>query len=170
MKLGDRNFSLGGMRKNIIRHGLACSLLCSTTAWTLDNPDAANLMQEFESGSYPYLESIEKTEITETGMLRAYATYQAFLEQELNHHYQRLLAQVDQPSRQVLRESQNRWQQWREVELRFITSNWTPANFGSSSRITRAASRTLLLRHRIIELIHYRQHYADISPPGAHPP
>ena len=164
MKLGDLSFSFPSIRKKIIRSGLACSLLCGTTAWTLDNPDAADLMYQFESGSAQYLESIEKTEHTETGMLCAYATYQAFLEQELDHHYQRLLTQVDLPSRQALRESQHRWRQWRKYELRFIDSNWTPANFGSSSRITRAASRTLLLRHRIIELIHYRQHYADISP------
>ena len=170
MKLGEINLGLRIIRKNFIQSGIACSMFFGTAAWPLDNPDAVNLMHEFESSSHPYLESIEKTELTETDMLRAYAIYQAFLEQELNHHYQRLLAQVDQPSGKTLRESQHRWRQWREVELRFITSNWTPANFGSSSRITRAASRTLLLRHRIIELIHYRQHYADILPPGGHPP
>ncbi len=158
------------------RHGskvrallLAGALLTSTLACALDNPDAPDLMQAFESGAEQHLQAIAASGPADADMLRAYASYQAYLEQELDRHYRGLLARLDARSTRALRESQQRWLGWREAEQRFIDGNWTPANFGSSGRITRAASHTLLLRHRVIELLHYRQHYAG-APDGADQP
>lgn len=148
---------------------LAGALLASTLASALDNPDAPDLLQTFESSAEQHLQAIAASGTTDADMLRAYAAYQAYLEQEMDHHFNGLLSRLDASAAQTLRESQQRWLRWRKAEQDFVDSNWTAANFGSSGRITRAASRTLLLRHRVIELLHYRQHYADAAGELDHP-
>jgi uncharacterized protein YecT (DUF1311 family) len=147
---------------------LAGVLLASTLANALDNPDLPDLLQAFESEAEQHEQAIAASGPTDADMLRAYAAYHSYLDQELDRHYRGLLARLDTRAAQQLRASQQRWLRWRETEQRFVDNNWTPANFGSSGRITRAASHALLLRHRVIELIHYQQHYADT--PAGNPP
>lgn len=165
MNDGDRPVRARGRGGRIRTLLLAGALLTSTLAGALDNPDAPDLMRAFESGAEQQLQAIAASGPGDADMLRAYAAYQAYLEQELDRQYRGLLARLDAGSARALRASQQRWLRWRAAEQRFVDGNWTPANFGSSGRITRAATRTLLLRHRVVELLHYRQHYADRAGP-----
>ena len=55
--------------------------------------------------------------------------------------------------------SQKKWLIYRDAEFIFIDSNWVPANFGSSYRMSRGAYRCSLLKNRVTELLYYLQNY-----------
>lgn len=130
-----------------------------STAFAIDNPDARDLIAEFESRSQPYVDAIVESGQSHAETAHAYSAYEQFLDNELNQSYRELLERLDEQPRRDLIASQKRWLQFRDAEFRFVDSNWVPARFGSSYQITRGASRTHVLRNRVMDLLLYLKNY-----------
>jgi len=137
---------------------MLAALAGSGGALAIDNPDAPDRSSAFLARAQPFEARLAGT----TGgaaAAQAGAAYAAFLEIELNQAYQQLLPQLGTEARRVLVQSQRQWLLFRDAETRFITRNWTPQDFGSSSTLSRANYSTTLTRHRVLTLLEYLQNY-----------
>jgi uncharacterized protein YecT (DUF1311 family) len=138
-------------------------LSCCSFCFALDNPDGPDRIAEFEAKSKSFENNIQKKAQNEHEIALAYTEYEKFLDGELNRIYVALMQQLNEPSKQKLLASQRRWLQYRDAEFLFISTNWTVENFGSSSTISRSGFRTIILRDRIVGLLHYLQNYGETS-------
>jgi uncharacterized protein YecT (DUF1311 family) len=133
--------------------------LCAAGAAALDNPDAPDLVGQFQSRAQPYEARIDEASGSTQGTVQAYAAYGQFLDSELDKAYQSLRDRVAPTERPAIVAAQRKWLAWRDAEFRFIEANWTPARFGSSSALSRGAYRTGIVKARTVLLLQYLKNY-----------
>jgi uncharacterized protein YecT (DUF1311 family) len=136
-----------------------CLVLHGSLCFAIDNPDAPDLVAEFEARAQKFETNVQIQGLNTSDTVRAYFEYEEFLDQELNQTYSALIKRISSASRKNLMDSQKRWLYFRDAEFLFVTNNWTVENFGSSYAISRGASRTKIIRDRVIELLHYLKNY-----------
>ena len=129
-------------------------LICSLSH-AIDNPDGARWLAPFEQQCQAFETRLQTLASDDSAMLAAYADYERYLDGELNRAYQRLLPALKGKARQQFIAAQRQWLGFRKTEQNFIDHHWTPDRFGQSARLTRAASRVLVLKHRTHELVAY---------------
>lgn len=128
-------------------------------ALALDNPDAPDRLAAFQAREAPYLRVIERRASTTEAYRRAYAEYEAFLDEELNKTYQMLRSKLEEPAAARLRDAQRAWIAYRDQAFAFVDENWQRSRFGSSAVISRGDYRTRIIRARVVTLLHYLQNY-----------
>ncbi|AQT61305.1 lysozyme inhibitor LprI family protein [Cellvibrio sp. PSBB023] len=134
-------------------------VLFSNLTFAIDNPDAPDLLAEFELREKPFLAAIQKPTNTTTDFSIAYANYQDFLDKELNRVYKTLRKNLPVDTQKQLKTSQVSWLKYRDLEFVFIDSTWNNIDFGSSSAISRGEYRASLLRNRVVQLMHYAKSF-----------
>lgn len=127
-------------------------------ARALDNPDAPNVVAEFEQRAKPFEQKISDS-AGGGAVVAAYADYERFLDDELKRAYAALAKKLDRKRKLQLQRSQRTWLAFRNAEAAFIRDNWTTQQFGSSSQLSRGAYRSTLSRDRIVGLLHYLRNY-----------
>jgi uncharacterized protein YecT (DUF1311 family) len=133
--------------------------LVAAPALGIDDPDAPDLMGEFERRAAPYEARINEEARTTQGMAQAYADYQRFLDAELRKAYRELALKLAPAPRAMLMRSQRRWLAYRDADFHFIDDNWAQARFGTSAALSRGAYRCAIMKGRIMELIQYLKNY-----------
>jgi uncharacterized protein YecT (DUF1311 family) len=135
------------------------SWFAATACFAIDNPDAPDLMGQFQARASVYDARISAEGGTTNDIVAAYASYQSFLNAELTKAYDALAKKLGSRSRAALLESQRRWLAYRDAEFRFIDKNWTQSQFGTSAALSRGAYRASIVKERITELIQYLKNY-----------
>lgn len=130
-------------------------VLFSNFTFAIDNPDAPDLIAEFEAREKPLIAAIEKPTNTTGDYSVAYANYLKFLDKELNTVYKTLRTKLPADKQQQLKASQVSWIKYRDLEFAFIDSTWTNKDFGTSSGISRGQYKAGVVRDRVIQLMHY---------------
>lgn len=130
-------------------------VLFSNLTFAIDNPDAPDLLAEFELREKSFVAAIEKPTNTTTDYSIAYANYQDFLDKELNKVYKTFRTMLPADKQKQLKTSQVSWLKYRDLEFAFIDSTWNNIDFGSSSVISRGQYRASLIRNRVVQLMHY---------------
>ena len=130
----------------------------STLVFALDNPDSPDLLSELELKSMKYLDSIDRVDGYRASII-AYDDYQEFLDKELNKAYEILMKSLSKNEAKLLEMSQNSWLKHRELEFDFINKNWTRANFGTSSSLSRGGYKCSVVKSRLIQLLNYNKNY-----------
>lgn len=128
--------------------------IVSGFANAIDNPDAPDLVAEFETREKSLLDSAENSSGYRASLM-AYTDYLNFLDKELNAVYKNLQAKLPADKQQKLKQSQVAWLKYRDLEFTLIENTWTKADFGSSSSITRGQFKANIVRDRVIQLMHY---------------
>ncbi|GJL74720.1 lysozyme inhibitor LprI family protein [Nitrosomonas sp.] len=132
----------------------------SISVHAIDNPDAPDYIDAFQNRAQVYELNIRQAAAhTTQDYIAAYAAYEDFLDQELNSAYKQLMVQLSEEAQYALRSSQRKWLSYRNQEFDFIARNWTTAQFGSSSAISRGEYRTALIKNRVILLLQYLKNY-----------
>lgn len=129
--------------------------LLSNLTFAIDNPDAPDLISEFEAREKPIIAAIEKSTNTTGDYAVFYASYLKFLDKELNAVYKTLRTKLPADKQKQLKASQVSWIKYRDLEFAFIESTWTNKDFGTSSGISRGQYKASVVRDRVIQLIHY---------------
>ncbi len=130
-------------------------MLCSNLVLAIDNPDAPDLIAEFDTREKPLITAIEKSTNTTSDYAVLYSSYLKFLDKELNTVYKTLYTKLPEDRQKQLKASQVSWLKYRDLEFAFIDSTWTNKNFGTSSGISRGQYKASLVRDRVIQLMHY---------------
>lgn len=133
-------------------------IVLSGTASAIDNPDAPDYVAEFEAREKSLVAVAENSDGYRASAI-AYTDYLNFLDAELNAVYKALQAKLPKDQQQQLKQSQINWLKYRDLEFAFIEDNWSKADFGSSSSITRGQFKASIVRDRIIQLMHYAKTY-----------
>lgn len=133
---------------------LALVLFCNLTL-AIDNPDAPDLIAEFEAREKPLITAIEKPTNTTGDYAASYASYLKFLDKELNTAYKTLRTKLPDDKQKQLKAAQVSWIKYRDLEFAFIESTWTNKDFGTSSAISRGQNKASVVRDRVIQLMHY---------------
>ncbi|MGY6277819.1 lysozyme inhibitor LprI family protein [Methylomonas sp. MgM2] len=131
---------------------------CMSVCFAIDNPDAPDWLADFEASSARFELAIQQAQ-NQVEMNRAYTEYRNFLDLSLNEAYMRLKEQLDRTNKKDLTYSQRRWLKFRDAEFDFIDQNWTIANFGSSSVLSRNAYRSQVVKNRVVTLLQYLKNY-----------
>jgi uncharacterized protein YecT (DUF1311 family) len=158
---------LAGYLQKMVKIRLPCKspllavmlLLSSALCHAIDNPEAADLSDEFQSRADAFELDIRQQAQNQTEIVLAYSRYTDFLDRELNQAYSTLSTQLADGEKTALTASQRLWLQFRDAEFAFIDANWSLQHFGSSSAISRSAYRASITRHRVIELLDYAKNY-----------
>ena len=129
-------------------------LFCNLTL-AIDNPDAPDLIAEFEAREKPLITAIEKPTNTTGDYAASYASYLKFLDKELNTAYKTLRTKLPDDKQKQLKAAQVSWIKYRDLEFAFIESTWTNKDFGTSSAISRGQYKASVVRDRVIQLMHY---------------
>ncbi len=129
-------------------------LFFTTPANAIDNPDAPDLIAEFEAREKPLIKKAHEAAGYNPGII-AYRDYLNFLDKELNVIYKTLHAKLPAEQQRQLKQSQLAWLKHRDLEFSLIDNTWKQPDFGSSSSITRGQFKASLIRSRIIQLMHY---------------
>lgn len=130
-------------------------MLCSNLALAIDNPDAPDLIAEFEAREKSLIAAIEKPTNTTSDYAVLYSNYLKFLDKELNTVYKTLRTKFPEDKQKQLKASQINWIKYRDLEFAFIDSTWTNKDFGTSSVISRGQYKVNVVRDRVIQLMHY---------------
>lgn len=138
---------------------LALWILLAPLCFAIDNPDAPDIVAEFEARCSKFESKLREQAGSAREIVLAYAEYERFLDQELNRAYTALTRRVAAETRPKLVQSQRRWTQHRDAEFLFIAANWTIERFGSSSAISRGGYRTTIIKDRTVTLLHYLKNY-----------
>jgi uncharacterized protein YecT (DUF1311 family) len=137
---------------------MSALLLQSAPALALDNPDAPDFVADFLARATPYEEEIDK----DSGGAKAaadYASYEKFLDQELNKAYDDLTKKLNDTKKQELLKSQKNWIAYRDSEFQFIAHNWTEETSGSSYTLSTGDYRAEIVKNRTIILLNYLKSY-----------
>ncbi len=159
MRVGNRmKHRLPGIFINFV---LTVFFICyGISVYAIDNPDAPDYIDAFRNRAQAYELNIRQAAgHTTQDYIAAYAAYEDFLVQELDSAYKQLMAQLSEESQRALRNSQRTWLSYRDQEFDFVARNWTAAQFGSSSVISRGEYRTALIKNRVILLLQYLRNY-----------
>ena len=139
---------------------LAAALtLVSVNAHAIDNPDSEQGLARFEQQCSAFENRLQNEAKNDTELFKLYVAYEKFLDAELNKAYRKVLGHLTDKSRASLVASQKVWLKYRDAEYQFVDDNWTNANFGSSSTLTRHASKSLLIKQRALMLLTYAENY-----------
>lgn len=138
---------------------LTLTSLFTTPAFALDNPDAPDLIGEFNSRAELSQQPINNPHNKTRDYLVAYNNYQTFLDKELNTAYKLLISKLSKERQAELKDSQRNWIKFRDAEFELIRNNWTRNNFGSSAGISRGAYRCTIIKNRVLQLLHYAINY-----------
>ena len=140
---------------------LLCIILTilNNPVYAIDNPDAADLIGEFEQREQAHYNAINNPNNGSRDYLIAYDNYQAFLDDELNKAYGLIKYSLSTERQRELKISQRNWISFRDAEFELITNNWTRQNFGSSANISRGSYRCSIIRSRVLQLLHYAKNY-----------
>ncbi len=133
--------------------------LLVTPTLAIDNPDATNFIEEFQSRAQTFKKDINNPNNSTQDYLIAYEQYQIFLDKELNMAYRLLKSKLPTPQVADLKKSQRNWIKFRDAEFELIKNNWTRKNFGSSAGISRGTYRCSLIENRVTQLLHYAKNY-----------
>jgi uncharacterized protein YecT (DUF1311 family) len=130
-------------------------LLTPCVILAIDNPDGTRWLAPFEQQCQAFEIRLQTHATDNAAMLATYADYERYLDGEINRAYQHLLPRLKGKARQQFSAAQRQWLSFRKTEQAFILQHWTPDRFGQSARLTQAASRVLVLKHRANELVVY---------------
>ncbi|SET94019.1 Protein of unknown function [Marinobacter segnicrescens] len=130
--------------------------LTSVACQAIDNPDAPNYLDAFQSEASAYEQAIFEESQTTSDSMEAYREYIAFLEDELVKASSALAEELSASEKDVFEKSQSAWEAYQEAEKVFVSRVWTPQNFGSSSPFSRLAFYADVLRSRVELLQKYR--------------
>lgn len=147
------NFSKG-KKASFIKSVTMVIFLSSAFANAIDNPDAPDLVAEFKVREKPLINAAEASAGYHPGLV-TYTNYLEFLDKELNGIYKTLRAKLPADKQRQLKQSQIAWLKYRDLEFALIDKTWVPADFGSSSSITRGQFKANIVRERVIQLMHY---------------
>lgn len=125
------------------------------TVWAIDNPDAPDYVAEFEARILPLEDSINKEAMTTYEYTKAYALLNESLEKELKLVYKNLMLKLPEKCNVKLRESQEQWLKYIDLELKFISEHFNNTNYGSSASISRGGYRSEMITARIKQLLRY---------------
>ena len=139
--------------------------LSSNSVKAIDNPDAADLIGEFEQREQVHHHAINNPNNGSRDYLIAYNQYQAFLDNELNKAYGLIKSSLSTERQQELRISQRNWISFRDAEFELINNNSTRQSFGSSANISRGSYRCSIIRSRVLQLLHYAKNYQTLQAP-----
>jgi uncharacterized protein YecT (DUF1311 family) len=128
-------------------------------AHAIDNPEAPDLIGEFEKREVIYLTAIERPQNSNRDFLVAYDNYLIFLDEELNKAADKLNSKLPEARKSELMEAQKHWSKYRDAEFVFIKNTWTRKGFGSSAGISRGDYRTSIIKDRVIQLLHYTKSF-----------
>lgn len=134
-------------------------MLFTKLAFAIDNPDAPNLIAQFETREKPFIAAIEKPTNTTSDYSVAYSNYLKFLDKELNTVYKTIRTKLLEDKQKQLKASQLGWIKYRDLEFAFIDGTWTNKDFGSSSDISRGQYKASVVRNRVIQFMHYARTY-----------
>lgn len=137
---------------------VTASLLVNTT-YAIDNPDAPDLISQFEKIEKPYLVAIDNPENGTRDTIRAYHNYKLFLDKELNKAYGLLRSKLSTERREELKISQRHWIKFRDAEFELINNNWDRSSFGSSFATSRGGYSSAVIRNRLMQLFDYLRNY-----------
>ncbi len=127
--------------------------------FAIDNPDAPDLIGEFETREQVFLKAINNPRNSSRDYLIAYDDYQKFLDDELNRAYHLIKSKLSTERQQELKSSQRNWIKFRDAEFELIKNTWTRQNFGSSAGISRGSYRSTVIKNRVLQLLHYAKNY-----------
>lgn len=133
--------------------------LTSVACQAIDNPDAPNYIENFRAEAASYEQAIYQEAQTTSDSVEAYRGYIAFLEEELAAATSALEDELSGSEGEAFAESQRAWAAYQEAEKAFVSSVWTPQNFGSSSAFSRLSFYVDVLRSRIELLLKYRMQF-----------
>lgn len=138
-----------------------CLLLICFVVGSLavDNPDAPDLIGEFEKREIIYLTAIDNPQNSTRDFLLAYDDYLIFLDKELVKVSELIKLKLPEARKSELIAAQKYWIKYRDAEFEFIKNTWTRKDFGSSAGISRGDYRTSIVRNRIVQLLHYVKNY-----------
>lgn len=125
----------------------------------IDNPDAPNYLENFRSAASSYERAVHEDAKTTSDSMEAYREYIGFLEEELATVTSALEGELSSSEREAFDEARNAWRTYQKMEKSFISTVWTPHNFGSSSAMSRLAFYADLLRSRVELLQKYRMQF-----------
>ena len=131
---------------------------CRST-YAIDNPDTSDRLNDFLIRAQTHEQNVLRAAHTTQSYAAAYASYERFLDKELNAAYAQLMLQLTGAAQQALKNSQTKWLVYRDMEFEFIAQNWTTENFGSASVISRGDYRARLVKDRTVLLLQYLQNY-----------
>ncbi len=134
-------------------------VLCSNLALAIDNPDAPDLIAEFEAREKPLIAAIEKPTNTTSDYAALYSNYLKFLDKELNTVYKILRTKFPEDKQKQLKAAQVSWLKYRDLEFAFIDNTWTNKDFGTSSAISRGQYKASVVRDRVIKLMYYAKNF-----------
>ncbi|MFL1405872.1 lysozyme inhibitor LprI family protein [Marinobacter sp. M1N3S26] len=133
--------------------------LTSVACQAIDNPDAPHYLEDFRSEVSSHEQAVYEDAQTTSDSMEAYRDYIAFLEEELSAATSALEGEFSGSEGEAFAESQRAWEAYQEAEKAFVSSVWTPRNFGSSSAFSRLAFYADVLRSRIELLLKYRKQF-----------
>lgn len=154
VKMNKKNVSLFMMVWGVIVFGVLTHLV-----YAIDNPDAPDLIGEFETREQDFLKKINNPNNGTRDYLIAYDDYLKFLDDELNKAYQLIKSKLPEARQGELKNAQRNWIKFRDAEFELINNNWTRQNFGSSSGISRGSYRSTIVKNRVLQLLHYAKNY-----------
>lgn len=125
----------------------------------IGNPEAPDHLGEFRSEASSHERAIFQDAQTTSGSMEAYRDYIEFLEKALAAASSGLEAELSDSERKAFNNSQAAWEAYRQSEKSFVSSVWTPQNFGSSSSFSRLAFYADIVRSRIEMLQKYRMQF-----------
>lgn len=129
--------------------------LCMTmNVMAIDNPEAVDYVIPFEKKERVYFDKIDSaTSYADT--IALYTEYVAFLDEQLNMIYKVLMTELPDEKKALLKASQIKWIAYRDSEFAFIDETWTRGDYGTSAAGSRGAYKAVLIRDRVIKLMHY---------------
>ena len=134
-------------------------ILLINPVFAIDNPDAPDLIGEFETREQIFLKAINNPRNGSKDYLIAYDDYLKFLDDELNKAYHLFKSKLSTERQQELKNSQRNWIKFRDAEFELIKNTWTRQNFGSSAGISRGSYRSTVIKNRVLQLLHYAKNY-----------
>src|SRR5580698_3560590 len=144
IKVGDVRRLRGAWLRGLT--ALVVMALAAVPSYGIDDPDAPDLMAEFQQRAAPYEARISADAGNTKEIVEAYAAYQRFLEAQLTQVYAALGQKLAVAPRAMLVRSQRQWLAYRDAEFQFIDGNWTQAQFGTSAALSRGAYRCSIMK------------------------
>lgn len=150
-----------GKKNTVYRCIIGCLLSIGLMggACAVDNPDAPDLIGEFEKREVTYLTAIDNPKNGTRDFLVAYDNYLIFLDKELNKASEVIKSKLPETRKSELMAAQLHWIKYRDAEFELIKNTWTRNDFGSSAGISRGDYRTSIVKSRVIQLLHYAKNY-----------
>ena len=135
-------------------------LVFSNFCFAIDNPDSPDYVGEFEKRIAPLEKYMNQEAISTLDSTQGYAKLEEVLDKELNIAYKLLISKLDSKEKELLKASQRQWLNFRTAEFKWIVENWNNKKFGSSAALSIGAYRTVIIKERVLHLLHYLKNYS----------